>query len=741
MMVFVASFVPQIFGAGWNDYSITSLISPADTFLIGTTYGNKRVLSSTILDWTKNNALLGVNTNYVYTLNSSNGYFVYSTNSNGIIASFVVTNVMALYSAGVSDGTRQMGIFYGGYGYYFGGSGVHFNGGDVYGAVDLATTANNLSNPGLTLSLDGLTGSGSQNSSGAISLSLTSSPPTSVSQPVIDSWRADIASVITNQLPYIDTNSIVVYGAVGNTALNGVYSYSAGRYSKNGSSQFIDYYGGNYYLFSAFPGAGWWYESTNGILGPYFSLSPIAGTPSAYASYKIYSINTNYVYKLGSTNGYFTYTTNIYGISANFVLTNIAGLYTMYIPATTNFVQTLNSTNGYFLYSTNANGSIIATYIATNTPTSTLSGIVPFALLSASPTAASPSDNELVTASYAQSLASVGVIYYNTTNIDGTNTYGTNSMYLTTLPAQQFSITNIPVVGQYMDLTAITNISAFAGPLVMSDYIKVNGSGGIPSRTLTLHYEVYYSTNNGVTISGDWSSPSFNVIVSGTTNVYVSFVPVPFMTLPVVGKLYTAVKVDAVANINSVQFFGGTGTPASVQVNTAYGQLSTLYQPLSSTLTSIANGVPASAYVTNNDTRVLTFNNLANQFSGSLIGSAGTAFNGVDTFTGVFNGKSTLSILSFNAPILSTNYINFGSTNSEIYITNSTTFLYATNIPNSGVKSIMANVIGTNITVGWPASWTPSNTNSYIFTNAYVAFRVVAVPNIGTNITAIPYQP
>ena len=147
------------------------------------------------------------------------------------------------------------------------------------------------------------------------------------------------------------------------------------------------------------------------------------------------SVITNYVSVLNSTNGYFTYVTNANGsIAATFIFTNTfastngtypqmtvgtatvansvngsqaviiasaktnitvitsgpiaAGvvqtangatinLTNTYVPPIilTNLVQSLSSTNGYFTYSTNANGSIVATYVATNIPTSIIEGI------------------------------------------------------------------------------------------------------------------------------------------------------------------------------------------------------------------------------------------------------------------------------------------------------------------------------------------------------------------------------
>ena len=82
-----------------------------------------------------------------------------------------------------------------------------------------------------------------------------------------------------------------------------------------------------------------------------------------------------------------------------------------------------------------------------------------------------------------------------------------------------------------------------------------------------------------------------------------------------------------------------------------------------------------------------------------------------------------------------TNRVSFAAP--EVVLTNSVTFVGATNPPPAGwVAYVNVAVWGNGITVGWPAHWSPSGTNSVTLTNGLVAFRAY-----GTNITAAYLQP
>ena len=104
------------------------------------------------------------------------------------------------------------------------------------------------------------------------------------------------------------------------------------------------------------------------------------------------------------------------------------------------------------------------------------------------------------------------------------------------------------------------------------------------------------------------------------------------------------------------------------------------------------------------------------------------------TFTnkifGTFNGNvvtQSTAVLNFNFP--------------ETILTNNITYTSIQGVPSNGVRSVMANVIGTNVIVSWPTEWTPNNTNTVYLTNGYVGFRVVAIQSLATNVMAVPYQP
>jgi len=85
------------------------------------------------------------------------------------------------------------------------------------------------------------------------------------------------------------------------------------------------------------------------------------------------------------------------------------------------------------------------------------------------------------------------------------------------------------------------------------------------------------------------------------------------------------------------------------------------------------------------------------------------------------------AVLDFNLP--------------ETILTNNITYTSYQGAPSTGVRSVMANIIGTNVTVSWPTTWTPNNPNTVYLTNGYVGFRVVAVASLATNVMAITYQP
>ena len=211
--------------------------------------------------------------------------------------------------------------------------------------------------------------------------------------------------------------------------------------------------------------------------------------------------------------------------------------------------------------------------------------------LTTSATQSTPATNEFVTAAYVQSINQTGPTFYNSTNLDGTNTYGTtNYVYSATIPPQYFIQYGITNAGQYLNLLVVTNIVSFSGPFVVTEYVKTLTTGG--AKVLTCHHEVYYSTNNGATLQGDWSGPSFAVNYDGTTNLIQSVVVVPFTSPGTNCSVYTMLKIDSVNHVTGVQCFGGTNTPAAITFNTTYGQLGGVYQPFSANLTplSVNNG-------------------------------------------------------------------------------------------------------------------------------------------------------
>lgn len=136
--------------------------------------------------------------------------------------------------------------------------------------------------------------------------------------------------------------------------------------------------------------------------------------------------------------------------------------------------------------------------------------------------------------------------------------------------------------------------------------------------------------------------------------------------------------------------------------------------------------IPASKLV-NTAGQQVSLTNVANVFAGTFTGNA-SGLVGLQATNVVGNAlpAGTLAI---------TNWVSFAAP--EVVLTNSVTFVGATNQPPAGwVAYVNVAVWGNGITVGWPMQWSPSGTNSVTLTNGLVAFRAY-----GTNITAAYLQP
>ena len=289
MMVLVASFLPQAFGAGWNDYSLISAPNQTDTFLIGTATANKRVYASDILNWTKTNALTG-NGQFLTNLQAANivGTLTNNTTGNAVTASFASNGVTAMQSNILANA--------------------------VTNTANLLTTNGNG---------QFLTNLQAANLVGNISASqVTGLPTTNTFVSTNGLFSGTLASSVT--VPAAQVTGLPTTNTFAST--NGTYP-----------------------------------QMTVGT-------ATVANSVNGSQAVIIASAKTNItVTTSGSIAAGVVQTAN--GATIN--LTNT------YVPPIilTNFVQSLSSTNGYFTYSTNANGSIVATYVATNIPTSIIKGI------------------------------------------------------------------------------------------------------------------------------------------------------------------------------------------------------------------------------------------------------------------------------------------------------------------------------------------------------------------------------
>ena len=162
--------------------------------------------------------------------------------------------------------------------------------------------------------------------------------------------------------------------------------------------------------------------------------------------------------------------------------------------------------------------------------------------------------------------AAAPVIYYryNTTNISGfTNKYGvTNYISSSTAPATQFyhSYTK-PVAGTYIGCLITTNVTSLNGAVNINVYIAGVANGAGPAASL--HSEIYYSTDNGATLKGDWDG-DVNDITIGSTNLYRMTVNNPSTNFGSPVMLLRFFKMDTMNNAN-IWIFGGNGTSSYYQ--------------------------------------------------------------------------------------------------------------------------------------------------------------------------------
>ena len=301
----------------------------------------------------------------------------------------------------------------------------------------------------------------------------------------------------------------------------------------------------------------------------------LASNPSNYVAGSITNglATTNFVRSYADTNGAATNAVASLNAATNGFLT------------TNKFVSLIVSSN----YIVQGNTATLANLTVTNSATVS----VPFTTTSSSQYV--PATNEFITAGYINSILAFAQTDYGTTNFYTTNSgvpsYGSpvyfcaatnpGSIYTRTYP--NTAITN----GHYFTGLLITNISAFSGPIIVTKNIYVTNNNN--NATLSLAYEVYYSTNQQATnfIDPNWSSSPFSVNCNGSTNSYTAVISIPFTTLPANSWIAVFAKASGVANFggsSSVTFVGGDGKMSTISFNASYSALSSIYQPYSTNL-------------------------------------------------------------------------------------------------------------------------------------------------------------
>ena len=87
-----------------------------------------------------------------------------------------------------------------------------------------------------------------------------------------------------------------------------------------------------------------------------------------------------------------------------------------------------------------------------------------------------PGPYDVIVGGYLNNVMFPGTTYYDTTNTTtSTNLYGlTNQLYKLAKPGNFTNTIAITGIDQYVETVVITNVSSFAGPINVSDYIKLS---------------------------------------------------------------------------------------------------------------------------------------------------------------------------------------------------------------------------------------------------------------------------
>lgn len=195
-------------------------------------------------------------------------------------------------------------------------------------------------------------------------------------------------------------------------------------------------------------------------------------------------------------------------------------------------------------------------------------------LFSSSPSTNAPEHDELVTAEWVRSLLINGVLMYNSTNLaPGFVRGAVPFLYLTNIPRQFSRVYAGLTNNQYVGAVAVTNLTNFSGPVVVSAYLGT--FGGSANAAITVKPEIYYSYDNGTNLLGNWDAqaqPLDTINGGGITNRYDWVVSVPaqvFTGTATVYRVFKVVSVSGTPNKPSLAICGGTNTPGQISFNIA----------------------------------------------------------------------------------------------------------------------------------------------------------------------------
>ena len=149
------------------------------------------------------------------------------------------------------------------------------------------------------------------------------------------------------------------------------------------------------------------------------------------------------------------------------------------------------------------------------------------------------------------------IFLYNSTNISGITNANSSTNYLwsTNIPASFSRSFTLPAVGSYLSGTVYTNVTSILGNIQGLTYVSATANGPGPGGSC--HTELYYSTNNGATLLGDWDGNNLTTLTVGGTNSITAIYNNPPMQFNPPAMLFRFVKMDTSSHIN-VSVLGGT---------------------------------------------------------------------------------------------------------------------------------------------------------------------------------------